>query len=79
MILGCYQQSDALYTLADLAWCLNWSQHTWLSSPSYRVGSTALKQPKISEAVSDDAAIRGHREGSTVPFQSREERMLVNK
>jgi len=43
------------------------------------VGSTALKQPKISEVVSDDAVICGHWEGSTVPLQSREEQMLVNK
>lgn len=43
VILGCYQQFDALYTLADVAWCLHWSQHTWLSSLSYLVRSTALK------------------------------------
>lgn len=43
VILRCYQQPDALYTVADLAWCLNWSQHTWLSSPSYQIESTALK------------------------------------
>lgn len=43
VILGCYQQSDALYTLADVAWCLNWSQNTWLFSLSYLVRSTALK------------------------------------
>lgn len=79
VILGCYKQPGALYTLDDLPWYLNWSQHTWISSPNYQVVSTALKLPKISEAASDDAAIRGHREGCTVPFHSREEQMLVNK
>lgn len=43
VILSCYQQPDALYTLADLAQCPNWSQHTWISSPSYQIEFTALK------------------------------------
>lgn len=43
VILSCCQQPDALYTLADLAQCPNWSQHTWISSPSYQIEFTALK------------------------------------
>lgn len=43
VILSCCQHPVALYTLADLAWCLNWSQHTSLSSPNYQTESTALK------------------------------------
>lgn len=43
VILRCYQQPDAPHTLADLSWCLNWSQHTWLSSPRCQIEFTAPK------------------------------------